>query len=384
MSADALLLVRSADFARLQRQALASMLGVGGVAVVGLWLTAGLTAAALAAAGGIAAVLALVMVLMIVRANTLTRAAAALACGRQDDLADLCRQVAPVWKRHIQTAREQTEHAGIDLSQRFGQIAVRLGQAITRSRDASQDGGIGVLAQCGSDLDGVMRALQQVMDAKQGMLGQMGELVSYTQALGDMADAVTRIAYQTNLLAVNAAIEAARAGVHGRGFAVVAAEVRQLSTQSGQTGKEITKKVEAVTHAIHAALKVARDTATEDEATVSRAGGAISTVLDRFQGLAADMEASTAALRDESAGVQAEIDDVLVALQFQDRMSQILTHVESDLGRLGEQAQQGMVASVDVGAWLTQLESTYTTPEQYDNHAGKANTSAASTGITFF
>jgi len=75
----------------------------------------------------------------------------------------------------------------------------------------------------------------------------MDEINQQTQAIADSITVIDQIAFQTNILSLNAAVEAATAGEAGRGFAVVAQEVRNLATRSAQAAKEIKILVENAT-----------------------------------------------------------------------------------------------------------------------------------------
>lgn len=316
--------------------------------------------------------------------------------GADNGLDMLCSSVLPIWARQIGTARVQTEDAITALSARFAGIAQKLEAAEAASRDAAggegSGGMVGTLTASRQELDGIMISLRKAMDNKRSMLQEVACLAGFTEELKKMAEDVGSIAGQTNLLALNAAIEAARAGETGRGFAVVADAVRKLSTQSGETGKRIAEKVEAVNAAIRATLNAANQTAKLDEETIQGAETAVTRILEQFQAAGDGLAASSEIMQRESSGIRGEVTDVLVSLQFQDRVSQMLTHVQNDLEKLekhvselrGAEPLQGGAQRFDVSAWLNDLAKSYTTAEQLAVHTGTNNARLQESEITFF
>ncbi|MBA6145779.1 methyl-accepting chemotaxis protein [Pseudomonas sp. p99-361] len=109
------------------------------------------------------------------------------------------------------------------------------------ARDNAQQTRIGRSA-----MDEASRSLKQIADALGGTATVMDSLGARSQEIGGIISVITAIAEQTNLLALNAAIEAARAGEQGRGFAVVADEVRSLAARTRQATDEISGMITSI------------------------------------------------------------------------------------------------------------------------------------------
>jgi methyl-accepting chemotaxis protein len=304
----------------------------------------------------------------------------------------LCGSVLPVWSGQIDMARQHTEDSVTALTSRFANINQRIGTTMAATQGEAGDGLIALLRENEVELNSIIATLRSALAMKESMLSEITTLAQFTEALKRMAKDVGDIAKQTNLLALNASIEAARAGDVGRGFAVVADEVRKLSDLSAETGRMITETVETVNKAIAATLTVSHQFAQKDQEMVVGSEQVIEHVVGRVHAAVVDLADSSKALRQETQAIGEEIAEVLVALQFQDRVSQVLSHVDHDMSKLKERiaSQEQQVAAggkpgpIDAAAWLEELSHTYTVPEQHVVHQGGAPRSAPAAEITFF
>ena len=248
-------------------------------------------------------------------------------------------QVVEVSSKQIDSARSQTGDAILNLSRRFSNLYERLSNAINLSEVATGSDSVGMNAdslvsvfnQSRNELSTLIENFKQSALLRENMLKSVQGLAAYAKDLEHMAKSVEDIASQTNLLALNAAIEAARAGESGRGFAVVADEVRTLSQQSGQTGEQIANMVSKISRSMEDAVNQMVSMSAEDDKIEHTSEHTIQHVLNELQTMTENLSDSLNTLQVESKGIRGEIEDILVSLQFQDRVSQILVQVQNSL-----------------------------------------------------
>ncbi|NBF02038.1 HAMP domain-containing protein [Pseudomonas sp. Fl5BN2] len=193
-------------------------------------------------------------------------------------------------------------------SQQMEQVAAAISQVTSGVQDvaknaehaASEVREAEAQAQQGQvNIDGSLQQIEQLSATINQAVEVIRTLATESTQIGTVLEVIRSIAEQTNLLALNAAIEAARAGEQGRGFAVVADEVRLLAQRTQQSTAEIQGMIERLQNHSEAAVKVIGDSSRASQLTIEQAGlagaslNAIGQALRTLNGLNASIASAT-------------------------------------------------------------------------------------------
>lgn len=258
-----------------------------------------------------------------------------------------------------------------DLAERLTGVKNRLERSAAANSDESMSFER-FLAEIDQVLGGFVVAASQNGEMAKQLVEQMQAATTQFNAVKKMLEEIRKIADQTNLLAINAAVEAARAGSSGKGFAVVAAEVRNLSERSNRFSDQIGDSVDGISQVLLSVESSIYTMAEQETSLIDDATGKVEGLIERSKGFNQGVAESAAEISRISEKVGFEVGAAITSLQFQDMASQLINHVNGRLQNMepiinslrtfdlakGQPEQEQLESQLDLMVGLLQEVST--------------------------
>jgi len=236
-------------------------------------------------------------------------------------------------------AVDQVTTAATEMSAAVHEVALNAQHASDAAHAAHMQSNQGA-AVVGSTIQSIRQLAQDVEGASQ----TIGALAEETASIGAVLEVIRGIAEQTNLLALNAAIEAARAGEQGRGFAVVADEVRALAARTQDSTKDIQSRIERLQSGVDKAVQAMHTGSSKARDSVERAEGVDQVLAEASASVQRinDMAAQIATACEEQSCVTEEIARNITDIR--DLSNEAATY--SSRGKLASQQLSGLAKTL--------------------------------------
>ncbi|MCF7946550.1 MAG: hypothetical protein K9K80_01275 [Spirochaetia bacterium] len=251
-----------------------------------------------------------------------------------------------VSKRLTSIVRDKTEEATIDLTNRVYHIlelSEKLNSTIQKVIGGLSDDEHGLkkdVRLIEEEQEKITVLIKEFTQIRDGYSKEMQTIDSYMQSVEEFVGSIDDIADRTNMLAINASIEAARAGDAGRGFAVIGSEIQELSKTTMSIAEQITSTISEASNAISNSIGLYEGKINSAVENLKKSGDTHSVLIEKLTPQIESLSEVVLSSGDLSSTVHENVDKMAKQLQYQDRIQQIISHLIQFLDEMGQEAQK--------------------------------------------
>ncbi|MBO4300076.1 MAG: methyl-accepting chemotaxis protein [Desulfovibrio sp.] len=247
---------------------------------------------------------------------------------------------------------EQSDRGAVESSQRLGEAATAMNEMNATvqevARNASSASAVSTETRNNAEegqkiLTNAMASINQVQKVSMELKDDMGTLHEHTQNISQIMNVISDIADQTNLLALNAAIEAARAGEAGRGFAVVADEVRKLAEKTMASTNDVSSAITAIQGSAQQSVnRMEQALQNVEQATnlAQQSGEALQQIVGNVEDTADQVRAIATASEEQSAASEEINQSITTVNEMSAQTTQAMNEAAKAISDLAQQTER--------------------------------------------
>jgi methyl-accepting chemotaxis protein len=311
-----------------------------------------------------------------------------------------CVEALPILAGQLQEVASQVEEAVVKVCDSFQDIAQRARQAASQiqlideskaAQSGERESGIeALISNTRKTMEDLLQCIDHASNFSSITVTRMESIAHQIDGLYSSLQDIDEVANKSRLLALNGQLEAARAGEQGAAFAIVATETAKMAVHAVDSSKRMRKLIESISESITSASQELHERANTDTREAELSREEVNGSLDAMAALHEEMVQTIEESKDNNDRLAQDISTAVVAMQFQDSISQRIGHVIDSLHEIYHAHQMQVDAGNGLGStegetddWADRMASRYTMASEHKvlaSHLASHNAGAQAYG----